>query len=196
MSLILVTGGVQSGKSAWAEQRARELSEASGGNVTFLATAEVKDMEMRLRIAQFRKTRPRTWKTIEATRSIAAELLRKAKLEPGSVLIVDCITMLVNNIMTNDTANTDPARVEQAVQSELRAVLRIIKERKATVIMVTTEMGGASGLENDSSKNYREIVGRLNQWLSTQADGVWLTVSGMALPLHNLASPIIRNGQG
>lgn len=196
MSLILVTGGARSGKSHWAQERAKELSEASGGGVTYLATAEVRDMEMRLRIAQHRKTRPRGWKTIEAPRSVAAQLLRKAKLEPGSVLILDCVTMLVSNVMTADeNPITEPNRVEQMIQSDLRAVLRIIKERKGTVIMVTNEVGGGIVPENELSRHYRDVVGRLNQWLAAQADGVWFTVSGMALPLHNLATPVMR-GEG
>lgn len=192
MSLILVTGGARSGKSAWAEQRATELSTISGGGVTFIATAEVRDMEMRLRVAQHRKSRPRTWKTIEAPTGIAAALLSKAKLEPGSVLLLDCVTMLVSNIMTGERAMNEPSKAEQAVQAELRAVLRIARERKTTVIMVTNELGAGIVPDNELSRNYRDVVGRINQWLAAQAEGIWLVVSGLALPLHDLARPVGR----
>ncbi|MCL4531950.1 MAG: bifunctional adenosylcobinamide kinase/adenosylcobinamide-phosphate guanylyltransferase, partial [Actinobacteria bacterium] len=44
--LVLILGGARSGKSAMAERMAREW----GGRVTFVATAEAHDEEMRQRI--------------------------------------------------------------------------------------------------------------------------------------------------
>lgn len=191
MSLILITGGARSGKSRWAEQRATELAALREGPVIFIATAAVQDIEMRLRVAQHRKSRPRGWKTIEATQGVAAALLARGDMGAGSVLVLDCVTMLVRNLMTlGDNPITDPALAQQAAETELRAVLRVVRERKATIIMVTNEVGAGIVPENALSRNYREIVGRINQWLASQADGVWLVTSGMALPLHTLATPV------
>lgn len=191
MSLILITGGARSGKSRWAEQRASELSTLSGSPVIYIATAAVLDIEMRLRVAQHRKSRPRGWKTIEATHGVAAALLARGDIVPGAILILDCVTMLVSNVMTlGENPITDPLVAQQAVEAELRALLRVIRERKTTIIMVTNEVGAGIVPENALSRNYRDIVGRINQWLATQADGVWLVASGMALPLHTLATPV------
>jgi adenosylcobinamide kinase/adenosylcobinamide-phosphate guanylyltransferase len=191
MSLILITGGARSGKSRWAEQRASELAALNGSPIVFIATAAVLDIEMRLRVAQHRKSRPRGWKTIEATTGLAAALLGRGDIVPGTILILDCVTMLVSNLMTlGDNPITDPALAQQAVETELRAVLRVVRERKTTIIMVTNEVGAGIVPENALSRNYRDIVGRINQWLATQADGVWLVASGMALPLHTLATPV------
>lgn len=191
MSLILITGGARSGKSRWAQQRASELSVLNGSPIVFIATAAVLDMEMRLRVAQHRRSRPRGWKTIEATQGIAAALLARGDIIPGTILILDCVTMLVSNVMTlGDSPITDPILAQQAVETELRAVLRVVRERKTTIIMVTNEVGAGIVPENALSRNYRDIVGRINQWLATQADGVWLVASGMALPLHTLATPV------
>jgi adenosylcobinamide kinase/adenosylcobinamide-phosphate guanylyltransferase len=191
MSLILITGGARSGKSRWAEQRASELAAMSDSTVIYIATAAVLDIEMRLRVAQHRKSRPRHWKTVEATQGVAAALLARDDIKPGTVLIMDCVTMLVSNIMTlGERPITDPLAAQQAVESELRAVLRVVKERKVTIIMVTNEVGGGIVPENELSRHYRDIVGRTNQWLAAQAEGVWLVASGMALPLHTLATPV------
>lgn len=191
MSLILITGGARSGKSRWAEQRASELAVLNGSPIVFIATAAVLDIEMRLRVAQHRKSRPRGWKTIEATQGIAAALLARGDITLGTILILDCVTMLVSNVMTlGDNPITDPVLAQQAVETELRALLRVIRERKTTIIMVTNEVGAGIVPENALSRNYRDIVGRINQWLASQADGVWLVASGMALPLHTLATPV------
>ncbi|HEY3151053.1 MAG TPA: bifunctional adenosylcobinamide kinase/adenosylcobinamide-phosphate guanylyltransferase, partial [Candidatus Binatia bacterium] len=59
--IILVTGGARSGKSSYAERRAGEL----GRRRLYLATAEAKDEEMALRIAEHQKRRGSEWVTIE-----------------------------------------------------------------------------------------------------------------------------------
>ncbi len=194
MSLILVTGGARSGKSKWAEQRASDLSAINGHPVIYIATSAVLDMEMRLRVAQHRKSRPRGWKTIEATHGLAAALLARPDIAQGTIFILDCVTMLVSNIMTvGDDPITDPVLAQQAVEAELRAVLRVVKERRTTIVMVTNEVGAGIVPDNELSRYYRDVAGRTNQWLATQADGVWLVISGMALPLHTLATSVNGN---
>jgi adenosyl cobinamide kinase/adenosyl cobinamide phosphate guanylyltransferase len=61
--LILITGGVRSGRSAFAEALAGQLG---GAEVLFVATAEARDEEMAARIAAHRQTRCPAWRTIEA----------------------------------------------------------------------------------------------------------------------------------
>ena len=85
--IILVTGGARSGKSAFAEQLARE----SGGSVAYIATAEVWDEEMAHRVTLHRSRRPADWKTYEAPRE-AATVIREAGREHG-VILFDCVTI-------------------------------------------------------------------------------------------------------
>ena len=58
--MTFVLGGARSGKSAFAEELAKKYNE-----VVYIATAEVKDEEMRERIQTHRARRPFNWKTIE-----------------------------------------------------------------------------------------------------------------------------------
>lgn len=190
MATIQVTGGARSGKSAWAARLATTITEQTGGTVIFVATAEVADMEMRLRVAVHRKQRPRSWKTIEAPTGIAAALLRKAKIDGESVLILDCVAQLVSNLMSGEHAVTDPAKAEQLARAELRAVLRLVNEKQATIILVSSELGSGLAPESDTQRHYRDVVGRINQWLTGQAEATWLVASGLALPLHELAIPV------
>ena len=192
MSLIFVTGGARSGKSSWAEQCAAELSKQNKAKVYYIATAEVRDMEMRLRVALHRKRRPRSWKTIEAPRSIAAQILRKVKkIQPNSIFVLDCVTLLVSNVMTGEDAATDAQKAEQTIRSELRALLLLLRD--STIIMVTNELGSGIVPDNELARTYRDVAGRINQWLASQADQMWFIVSGMALPMHELATPVIMD---
>ncbi|MGB0385759.1 MAG: bifunctional adenosylcobinamide kinase/adenosylcobinamide-phosphate guanylyltransferase [Ardenticatenaceae bacterium] len=190
MSLILVTGGARSGKSSWAEQCAAKLSEQNDSKVFYIATAEIRDMEMRLRVAQHRKQRPREWKTIEAPKAIAAQVLRRVRRIPeNSVFILDCITLLVSNVMTSEEGISDPEKAEQTIRAELRALLLLLRD--STIIMVTNELGSGIVPNNELARTYRDVAGRINQWLASQADQMWFIVSGMALPMHKLATPVM-----
>src|SRR5579859_7589067 len=90
--LILILGGVRSGKSAFAERLARK----SGRSVAFIATATAGDEEMRERIARHRAARPASWHTIEEPLDLARAVLQAGKL--ADVLLLDCITLWLNNL--------------------------------------------------------------------------------------------------
>ena len=51
--IVLITGGARSGKSRYAEERAREV----GARLLYVATGEAKDEEMAQRIAEHKKRR-------------------------------------------------------------------------------------------------------------------------------------------
>ncbi|MXV94437.1 MAG: hypothetical protein F4Y07_00765 [Gemmatimonadetes bacterium] len=61
MELIVVTGGVRSGKSRWAQDKALARGAEA---VTVIATAEAVDDEMRDRIEAHRRDRPSGWRTM------------------------------------------------------------------------------------------------------------------------------------
>jgi adenosylcobinamide kinase/adenosylcobinamide-phosphate guanylyltransferase len=61
----LILGGVRSGKSRLAERHAED----SGLAVVYVATAEVRDEEMRQRILHHQARRPANWQLVEAVRA-------------------------------------------------------------------------------------------------------------------------------
>src|SRR5215510_9297799 len=89
----LILGGARSGKSRFAEQRARE-AEAGGARVAYLATALPGDDEMRERIAEHRRRRPAHWQTVEVlpgAEALAVALAEHAR--PDTCVLVDCLTL-------------------------------------------------------------------------------------------------------
>src|SRR3990167_11559796 len=97
--MTFVIGGARSGKSAFAEGLARKYNA-----VVYLATAEVKDEEMRDRIQIHRARRPFNWKTIEApfhVDRVISNLNEKAGL-----VYIDCITLYITNmILSGETGS-------------------------------------------------------------------------------------------
>ena len=94
--LILILGGARSGKSAQAVRIARQIQD---GQVLFVATAEPGDNEMHLRIEKHRAERPAHWHTLEAPRNVGKAIGRQSKRY--STIIVDCITLLVSNLLVD-----------------------------------------------------------------------------------------------
>jgi adenosylcobinamide kinase / adenosylcobinamide-phosphate guanylyltransferase len=113
-ALWFVTGGARSGKSAYAERLAARL----GSPVTYIATLEPLDDEMRARIARHRQQRPATWRTVEAPRS-PTEAAREAGND--ETLLLDCLSLWVSNRLIDlgtDAPSPDAVSALEAVLVE------------------------------------------------------------------------------
>ena len=172
--MILVTGGARSGKSAFAEQLARE----SGGSVAYIATAEVWDEEMAHRVTLHRSRRPAGWKTYEAPREAAA-VIREAGREHG-VILFDCVTIYLSNMLCRETEPYDEAHLTALVRGEMAALVEAAQglPKEAEVLFVTNEVGAGIVPEN---RLYRDLAGLANQQLAAAADAVYAVLCGIPL---------------
>src|SRR3974390_1931490 len=110
----LILGGARSGKSTLALARAR----ASGRDVVFIATATASDAEMAARIERHRRERPAHWRTLECPVLLGATL---GRLDALSLVIVDCLTLWLTNILfphtTADRLDSDETTFERETAS-------------------------------------------------------------------------------
>lgn len=181
--LILVLGGARSGKSAYAQRIAQELGDDA---VLFVATAVAGDEEMAQRIATHQQSRPSEWRTLERRRHLGPAI--RETLCDAAVVLVDCLTLLVSNMMLDlEPASTVPAP-DAAVQEEISALLQVCQTSNATFIIVSNEVG--LGLVPDTSlgRRYRDLLGQANQTLAAQADTVYFMVAGLAVDIKRLAA--------
>ncbi len=93
--MTFVLGGARSGKSVFAEGLARKYND-----VVYIATAEVKDEEMRDRIQIHRARRPFNWKTIEAPFHVDRVISNPN--EKAGLVYIDCITLYITNMLLSD----------------------------------------------------------------------------------------------
>lgn len=171
MELILVTGGVRSGKSRWAQD---EALARGGEEVTVIATAEAVDDEMRDRIEAHRRNRPATWHTIEAPERAGEAILTAAT----ETVVLDCVTVLTGMAMGRSGAKSEAAALA-AMAAEIDGILAAREERTGVLIVVTNEVGWSVHPPSALGRWYQDGLGIANQRLAAVADRVVLMVSGL-----------------
>ncbi|WP_336962904.1 bifunctional adenosylcobinamide kinase/adenosylcobinamide-phosphate guanylyltransferase [Sphingobium aquiterrae] len=167
MTSILILGGARSGKSRHAQARA----EALPGALLYIATGQALDEEMAERIARHREDRGPRWRTIAAPFALPEAIEEAAGDE--QVLLVDCLTLWLSNLML---AGHD---LEDAAESLADAV----GHAPGTVILVANEVGLGIVPENALARRFRDAAGRLNQKVAGCADEVLLVAAGLPLRL-------------
>ncbi len=174
--IILITGGSRSGKSEFAQTQA----EALPGPRLFVATSPVTDEAMRERIRQHRLSRdPEKWDTLEEPLALAACIVASRS---HRIVLVDCITMWINNLMYD--ADGSYKKIDEAdMEARTSQLLRACRQRPGTVFFVTNELGSGIVPDNEITRVYRDLVGRCNQRLGRNADGVFLVSCGIPLQL-------------
>ena len=172
-TLTLILGGVRSGKTSYAQEQARQI----GGNVLYVATASAGDEEMRMRIEAHRAARPAEWQTLEATLQVGEALI--SNQVRTQVVIVDCVTLLVSNVLLSFSEDAAFDEVEQKVQAEIDALLKAHSKIGGQWFIVSNEVGLGLVPPYPLGRFYRDLLGWANQTLVRSADRVIFMVAGI-----------------
>jgi adenosylcobinamide kinase/adenosylcobinamide-phosphate guanylyltransferase len=168
MTVTLVLGGARSGKSRHAES-------LCSGERHYVATAQAFDEEMRERIAKHQQDRGGNWVTHEAPLDLTGQL--REIDAPGRVILVDCLTLWLSNVMLSDG---DWRGLTEVLAALLPAM-------QADVVLVSNEVG--MGLVPDTAlgRAFRDAQGFLNQRVAEVAGRVVFVVAGLPLCLKTPA---------
>jgi len=169
-NITFVIGGARSGKSTFA----LELGSKISGRKGFIATAETLDEEMKERIILHKKTRPAEWETIEEPLALG-EILKEID---GSydVVIVDCLTLWLSNILGRDE-NSD------RITKEIECLATTLKTTSYKAIAVSNEVGQGIVPNNNVARLFRDMSGLMNRKVAGVADEVYLITCGIPLKI-------------
>ena len=172
--LVLIGGGVRSGKSAFALEVARRL----GARRAFVATAQPFDQEMRERIAAHRRERGADFDTVEAPIDLAGALgaLGRAATPPD-VVVVDCLTLGLSNLLLR---GDDLAALDAAVARLADA----LAAQPFHTVLVTNEVGMGVVPETALGRTFRDASGRAHQRLAPLAHRLYLATLGCIVRLR------------
>lgn len=175
--LTFILGGARSGKSS----HVQKLAEESGKIITFIATAQAFDDEMKARIQKHREDRPSEWQTLEVQKDISDYLIQHP--QQTDIYLLDCITLLANNVfmrfIENDLVNEIKAK--DALENEITKLIKYINEHNEEWIIISNEVGLGLVPPYQMGRVYRDLLGWANQQLAKEADSVLFLVAGIPM---------------
>lgn len=216
--LILITGGAASGKSAFAERLAEQLAEQraerppergpgergpAGDLLGYIATARAGDAEMAERIRRHRERRGPRWRTFEEPLEPSRLIRELGRAETRSdapaptfvpsVILLDCLTVLISNIILEETrvdwdapvSRPDgPLRdIEARVGAEIAALADAGTAFPGHCLLVTNEVGCGVAPPSPLGRFFRDLSGAASQHLAARARAVYLVACGIPLKL-------------
>lgn len=167
-SVTLVLGGVRSGKSRFALDIA-----ARAASVTFVATARACDDEMSSKIERHRAERPQHWQTKEAPLAIAEAIY--AGDDRNELVLVDCLTLFASNLME---AHGDDG---VAIASRIDALCTALRNTNRSIVLVSNEVGSGIVPAYPAGRQFRDLLGEINQQVAAIADQVVLMIAGLPM---------------
>lgn len=177
MSRILVTGGVRSGKSHYAEGLIDSTSPAIYVTPGYPADP-VTDPEWAARVAAHQSRRPAVWRTAE-TLDLAVAISR-AEVP----VLVDCLGTWVTRLLDSWQAWEQPSEVwRERLDEQVAALARAVGEAHMDVVLVSNEVGWGLVSEHRSGRIFADQLGRVNQAIAAVCDEVVLMVAGRPLRL-------------
>ena len=171
--ITLILGGARSGKSSFAEDIVRN----AGKKVLFIATATADDDEMADRIRKHQASRPSEWQTLEIPRDIGNHLADPV----APIVILDCITLMVSNILVSLPENTSTEVVMDKICTEIDGLVAVQKRLGGKWLIISNEVGLGLVPPYPLGRAYRDALGFANQTLARAAKRVILMVAGIPM---------------
>jgi adenosylcobinamide kinase/adenosylcobinamide-phosphate guanylyltransferase len=175
--ITFVIGGCRSGKSRYAltlaEGRQREPR-------VYVATCRPEDEEMRRRAAAHQAERGDRWITEEVPVHLPEALW--SLRQTAGVVLVDCLTLWVSNLML-------AAEEPEAASGAAEQLVSALGPEGCPVVVVSNEVGTGIVPENRLARQYRDLVGAVNQKVAACADTVVLMVAGIPVVVKGAAGP-------
>jgi adenosylcobinamide kinase / adenosylcobinamide-phosphate guanylyltransferase len=188
-TITLILGGVRSGKSRFGQELAWRLGDQ---DVLFVATAESRGDEMDHRIQLHQRSRPSGWRTLERPLQVGQAIEEMDALP--SVVLLDCLTLLVSNVLLKHESLLFTAAglqaIERHVQNEVAQLLSSVALRARHLIVVSGEVGMGIVPESKLGRVFRDLLGWSNQHIAAQASSSYLMVAGLAVPVSKLACSV------
>ncbi|OLP43435.1 bifunctional adenosylcobinamide kinase/adenosylcobinamide-phosphate guanylyltransferase [Rhizobium oryziradicis] len=163
-----VLGGARSGKSRFAENLAID----SGLERHYIATGRAWDDEMRARIATHKHDRGTLWTTHEQPIALTDTLMRLDA--PGRVVLVDCLTLWLTNLMMEEASD---------IAAESAALAALLPRLSASIILVSNEVGLGIVPDNKMAREFRDHAGRLHQMIAANVAEVYFVAAGLPLKM-------------
>lgn len=169
--LVFISGGVRSGKTAFAENW---LGTHVSGRLVYVATGRPVDGEMEDRIRRHRQDRAarlERWETIERPSDLPGLV---PQVREGDGLLIDCVTTWLANEMYEGIESGLPCHERvgclEKKESALLCALAQLTDKASAVVVVSNEVLDEPLPASDEIRAYSEALGRIHRKLVAMAD--------------------------
>lgn len=172
MSITLVTGAANSGKSEWAECLACQSEKP----VIYIATAQKNedDREWQNKIQLHQTRRPKNWLTWETPYHLPSAI---SKIPPDTCVLVDSLGTWVANCLDKNDYDW---------QKQVNLLLTNCRKCGKKLIFVGEETGWGVVPAYQSGRSFRSRLGGLIRLIGEIADQVYLVVGGYAVDISKI----------
>lgn len=171
--VVLIGGGVRSGKTAFALALARRR----GTRRIFIATGEAGDEEMQRRIARHVAERGGDFTTIEEPLALAAAFERACTQTGIEVIVIDSLAFWIANLLLRGAPVAE-------VESEIDAFIAAVARRPVETILVTSEVGLGLVSEHTLGRAFVDLAGATHQRAAQHADEIYFGALGAIMRLR------------
>lgn len=184
--MILVIGGARSGKSTFAEEKAKEISSFKKSNVAYIATSIAFDDSMKDRIKKHRQQRDKNWITIERYKDFK-EIIINENFKSCDIVLIDCLTLMISNLLLEYKGNFDNItpleidEIEKEIEDEIKSLINVCCDKE--IIVVSNEVGLGIVPAYRLGAVFRDIAGRMNQFIARESKEVYLLTAGIPLKI-------------
>lgn len=164
--ITVIIGGSGSGKSEYAEDFAIKQEQK---NLIYIATMKPFDEESKLRIIKHRTMRSgKNFKTIECYTG-----LDKLVIPDDSTVLLECMSNLAANEMFSDSGARENSF------SIIQKGMKYLSKQSNNLIIVTNNVFEDGCQYDNETIKYLELLGHINQWISSIADQVIEVIHGI-----------------
>ncbi|MFC5604923.1 bifunctional adenosylcobinamide kinase/adenosylcobinamide-phosphate guanylyltransferase [Sporosarcina koreensis] len=169
--LTFISGGVRSGKSAYAEKLLVEGAAAAHGRLVYIASGRAVDEEMRQRIEKHKLDRADVdWLTFEQPIDLEEAL---PFIQPNDFVLWDCLTTWLANELYTEHEGTYCIHIKGCMEkkaAQLVETVAAIQEKATHFVIVSNEVLDEPASTYEETQTYCKWIGELHQHLVKLAD--------------------------
>ena len=156
---VFISGGVRSGKSAFAENYIIQYKEQR--QPVYIASGVAFDEEMAKRIQRHQQDRQHaSWLTVEVP-NVFPQIFQQ--FNTSHILLWDCITTWLTNILVESLPVDN-------MLAQFKAQLQQWRSEGVSFVIVSNEVLDAGISQYEFTAHYQQLLGQLNQWIVAFCD--------------------------
>jgi adenosylcobinamide kinase/adenosylcobinamide-phosphate guanylyltransferase len=175
--LILISGGVRSGKSQLAEKLTRSMT-PKNGKAYYFATGQVTDVEMEKRILKHQADRGEAFATCEVPYFKMADVVQV--IDESDTVLFECLTFYVANVLFSENLeNYTDSSLEGHISQIVETLFELSKSVHTLTIVTNDVFRSTYQSYSPETLMYLKVLAEVMKRIAKRADRVYEVMYGL-----------------